>query len=91
MNKELLEPLTTEEFTYNNSDKANMSAEEMNKALKKFVWDFGKIASKRNNPRKITITLKNIGGVDANWSFKFPNDSDIELEPWVDIGDPSPE
>jgi hypothetical protein len=87
MNKELLKPLNKTEFTYNNSDKANMSAEEMTNSLTRFNWDFGKIATKRgSNPRRITITLKNIGGVPAHWCFKFPNDSDIELEPWVDIG-----
>jgi hypothetical protein len=92
MNKELLKPLTKTEFTYNNSDKANMSAEEMANSLTRFDWDFGKIATKRgSNPRRITITLKNIGGVPAHWCFKFPNDSDIELEPWVDVGEPSPD
>lgn len=33
-----------------------------------FNWDFGKIPSKYGSkPRKITLTLKNIGGVEANW------------------------
>lgn len=31
-----------------------------------FDWDFGKIPIKYGSkPRKITLTLKNIGGVDA--------------------------
>lgn len=32
-----------------------------------------------------------MGGVAANWCFKLPNDSDIEMEPWVDTGNPSSE
>lgn len=35
--------------------------------------------------------MKNVGGVAANWCFKLPNDSDIEMEPWVDTGNPSSE
>jgi len=42
-------------------------------------------------PRKITLTLKNIGGVPAHWQFKLPNDSEIEMEPWADPGEPSEE
>ena len=92
MNKELLKSLTPAEFVYNNSDKSNQSTEELSANLNKFHWDFGKIPTKRGkDPRKITVTLKNIGGVTASWRFKMPNDSEIEMEPWVDAGTPSPE
>ena len=60
--------------------------------MRKFSWDFGKIPNKRGkDARRITVTLKNIGGVSANWRFKFPNDSEIEMEPWVDAGTPTQE
>ena len=42
-----------------------------------------------SKPRKITLTLKNIGGVQADWSFKMPNDSEIQMEAWADPGIPS--
>jgi hypothetical protein len=29
--------------------------------------------------------------VKAEWLFKMPNDSEIELEPWADPGEPSKE
>jgi hypothetical protein len=87
-----LTPLSQSEFTYNNSDKSNQSTEELSANLNRFHWDFGKIPTKRGkDPRKITVTLKNIGGVQAAWRFKMPNDSEIEMEPWVDAGTPSPE
>lgn len=55
-----------------------------------FTWDFGKVPIKYGSkPRKITLTLQNIGGVRAYWIFKMPNDSEIELEPWADPGEPS--
>lgn len=87
MNKEMLTELTKHEEIYNNSDKSNESQENLTKNLSKFNWDFGKIPSRKGrDPRKITITLKNVGGVDANWCFKMPNDQAIELEKWVDTG-----
>ena len=75
MNKELLRPLTQAEFTYNNSDKSNQSTEELTANLKKFSWDFGKLPIKNGSkPRRITLSLKNVGGVQADWKFKMPND-----------------
>jgi len=72
--------------------------EELISNLNSFDWDFGKIPSKygkdslgKDIPRKITLTIKNIGGVDAEWCFKLPNDSEIEMEKWADPGEPSDE
>ena len=59
--------------------------------LTTFEWDFGKIPIRHARARKVTLTVKNIGGVLAKWQFKLPNDSEIELEPWADPGEPSPE
>ena len=42
-------------------------------------------------PRKVTLSLKNLGGVQADWNFKMPNDSEIQLESWADPGTPSSE
>lgn len=69
-----------------------MSAHDLQKNLKSFTWDFGKIPIKYGSkPRKVTLSLKNIGGVNADWVFKMPNDNEIELEPWADPGEPSEE
>ena len=35
--------------------------------------------------------MKNVGGVQADWGFKMPNDSEIELETWADHGEPNAE
>ena len=65
---------------------------DLQKNLKIFNWDFGKVPIKYGpRPRRITLTLKNIGGVRADWCFKMPNDQEIELEPWADPGEPSDE
>jgi hypothetical protein len=66
--------------------------EDLIRNLTSFDWDFGKIPIKYGSkPRKITLTIKNIGGVQANWLFKLPNDSQIEMEPWADPGEPTEE
>ena len=92
MNKELICPLSSAEYNFNNSDKPNATNEELMEGLKNFVWDFGKVPFKNGNkPRRITLTLKNIGGVPAEWRFKMPNDSEIKMEKWADPGKPSEE
>lgn len=93
LNKELLTVLSKEEIEYSNSErKTNQSVEDIQKNLKVFSWDFGKVPIKYSHkPRKVTLTVRNIGGVAAEWAFKLPNDSEIELEPWADPGEPTPE
>ena len=91
MNKELLLPLNQSEVAYNNSDDTDKSG-NLDENLSKFSWDFGKLPIKNGSkPRKITLTLKNIGGVQADWCFKMPNDSEIQTEAWADPGEPSEE
>lgn len=92
MNRDLLNPLNDSEKIFNNSDQTNQSLDDLIKNLTVFDWDFGKIPIKYGSkPRKVILTLKNIGGVQAEWFFKLPNDSEIEMEPWADPGEPTPE
>lgn len=104
VNKELKEPLSQSEHNFNNSDMTNQSTESLRRGLKTFIWDFGKVLhralssgpsmSQQSNsraPRSVVLTVKNTGGVDAEWTFKLPNDSEIDIEPWADPGDPTPE
>ena len=92
MNRNLLEPLNDFEKQFNNQENSNLSQDDLVRNLTVFDWDFGKIPIKYGSkPRKITLTLKNIGGVDSEWCFKLPNDSEIEMEKWADPGEPSPE
>jgi len=92
MNKELLHPLSQAEQDFNNSDQINGSNEDLIGNLQSFSWDFGKLPIKNGSkPRKITLSLKNVGGVQADWNFKMPNDSEIQMESWADPGTPSSE
>eukprot|EP00357_Protocruzia_adherens_P031746 CAMPEP_0115013128 /NCGR_PEP_ID=MMETSP0216-20121206/25201_1 /TAXON_ID=223996 /ORGANISM="Protocruzia adherens, Strain Boccale" /LENGTH=1245 /DNA_ID=CAMNT_0002382423 /DNA_START=124 /DNA_END=3861 /DNA_ORIENTATION=+ len=91
VNEELLKPLTPTEYSYNNSqsmDKTKVARTQ----LSKFDWDFGKLHTKfSREPRKLTVTMKNVGGVDCGWHYKLPSDSEVDVEPWADPGDPTPE
>lgn len=90
MNKELTKPLNEYEMVFNNSEKSNMSIHDLQKNLTTFTWDFGKIPIKYGSkPRKVTLSLKNIGGVPSDWTFKMPNDNEIAMEPWADPGEPT--
>ena len=92
MNKELIKTLNECEQVFNNSEKSNQSIHDLQKNLKNFTWDFGKIPIKYGTkPRKVTVSLKNMGGVNAEWQFKMPNDNEIPLEPWADPGEPTAE
>jgi hypothetical protein len=93
LNKELLKVLNKEEVEYSNSErKTNQSVQDLQNDLKIFSWDFGKVPIKYSHkPKKVTLTVRNDGGVFAEWAFKLPNDSEIELEPWADPGEPTPE
>jgi len=93
LNKELLTVLSKSEIEYSSSErKTNQSVQDLQKNIKVFSWDFGKVPIKYSHkPRKVTLTVRNVGGVHAEWAFKLPNDSEIELEPWADPGEPTPE
>lgn len=64
MNKDLLNPLNDNEKIFNNSDQTNQTMDDLIRNLTVFNWDFGKIPIKYGSkPRKIILTIKNIGGV----------------------------
>ena len=48
------------------------------KRLYSYDWNFGYLPIKNNiKPRKIVITIQNVGGTDLNWNFKLPSDSQV--------------
>lgn len=79
LNEELLSPLNAQELEFNNADKTSKSVAKIQKDLKRFEWNFGKIPQnpKQCVPRKVIITLKNVGGVNSQFLFKMPNESEV--------------
>lgn len=86
--KTILSPLTNVEIKYNNAELTQNQAQER---LSHFDWDFGKLNySRSTEPKKMRLTLQNIGGVKASFKFVFPDDNKLEIEAWADTGDPEP-
>jgi hypothetical protein len=83
LNFELLSPLNAQEQEFNNADKTSISVAKLQKDLKRFEWNFGKIPQNQKVlvPRRVIITLKNVGGVKSNFLFKMPNESDVLNSP----------
>ena len=79
LNAELLSPLNAQELEFNNADKTSKSVAKIQKDLKRFEWNFGKIPQNQKSvtPRRVTITLKNYGGVNSQFLFKMPNESEV--------------
>lgn len=85
----ILSPLSPLEIKFNNAEIAQTQAQGK---LSRFDWDFGKlILYPRSEPRKMILTLRNIGGVGATFKFVSPSDNELEMEAWADPGDPTPE
>ena len=81
LNAELLSPLNAQELEFNNADKTSVSVTKLQKDLKKFEWNFGKIPQNQKSipQRRVIITFKNVGGVKSQFLFKMPNESDVFL------------
>ena len=91
INKQLSNDLNEDEKKFLNIEKLNyFEASELMKRLKAYNWNFGYLPNRANvKPRKIVITMQNVGGTDLNWNFKLPSDSQIEVEAWADPGEPT--
>lgn len=48
-------------------------------------------AKNKARPRKVLITVKNVGGTPMGYAFKFPSDNKVEEELWADPGEPTEE
>jgi hypothetical protein len=67
-------------------------AQQLMKNLQTYKWNFGCLPMQASiKPRVIILTVQNTGGTDLNWNFKLPSDSQIEVEPWADPGEPTAE
>ena len=86
LNRSLKTPLTNHELALKRS--TGMKGGESS-------WDTFDLAftpaPANSPPEVISLLLKNTGYLPVSFRLKFPNDSDIEVEPWADAGEPTPE
>ena len=60
--------------------------------MKHYDWNLGYVSAKNKaRPRKVLITVKNVGGTALDYTFKFPSDNKVEEELWADPGEPTEE
>lgn len=81
INKELMNDLNEDEKKFLQIETLNFAeATSLMKRLQAYIWNFGYLPIKENiKPRKIIITIKNVGGTDLNWNFKLPSDSQVKI------------
>ena len=97
-NEELSKELTEEEINFMNSEKANKKIQDFYDKLKCVKFNFGKHLLKKeknslhnHSKFEVYLTLKNEGGVDSEFFFKFPDDISIKREIWMDPDEPTSE
>jgi hypothetical protein len=97
-NVELSKELSEEEINFINSEKANKKIQDFYEKLKCVKFNFGKHLLKKSEKGvkkqqkfEVYLTLKNEGGVDSEFFFKFPDDISIKREIWMDPDEPTSE
>lgn len=54
-------------------------AKQLEDNLKHYDWNLGYVSAKNKaRPRKVLITVKNVGGTPLDYTFKFPSDNKVE-------------
>ncbi|KAL4441714.1 hypothetical protein ABPG74_008711 [Tetrahymena malaccensis] len=89
INQELATDLNEDEINFLRIEQLNIEqAQKLQRKLKNYTWNFGYLPNNKNvKPRKIVVTIQNIGGTELDFNFKLPSDSQIDLEPWADPGE----
>ena len=89
-NEELQKELTQEEIYFAQS--VGSKIENTMKKLKLIKFNFGKHIFNKKEGNKfmdVYLTLRNEGGVSSEFSFKFPDDTTIKREIWMDPVEPT--
>lgn len=77
-------PLDEDDITYNNMDTLKQKPE----LLKTFDISFPP-SNKGSDPCTLYTLFKNTSNLQVDFNIKFPNDLEVEVEPWADAGEPS--
>lgn len=90
LNNELEYPLTVAEVQFNKLYGFEETS-HLECHLSHFDWDFGKVTYGTKESIRVIMTIKNIGGVLANFQIKWPEDLLTNAESWAELGQPSEE
>jgi hypothetical protein len=80
INKELLDTQNSSKPEIKDFEELSNSKQNDELIKKNYhEWDFGYKQSKPPiEPRKIVLTVENVGGTDLDFNFKFPNDNQVK-------------
>ncbi|KAK3287418.1 hypothetical protein CYMTET_5071, partial [Cymbomonas tetramitiformis] len=87
INAELATVLSPAELALNNTDR-HITRREMMKPLTAINSNFGTQAA-GSDPTVVYLQFANHSAVDLDWEIVFRNDSEVDLENWVDVGQPT--
>jgi hypothetical protein len=88
LNYELSTPLSPDQLKLNRATGVGDGADDILNMLKNFDFQF--TPRTQGSPSEIVLfEVKNVTNLPLRFSVKFPNELDIELEQWADVGEPT--
>ena len=86
LNATLAQPLTAADLAFNAATQLKQRPED----LDTFVFDFTPAAL--GSPAMVVLaSVRNTGRLHTDFSFRLPNEMEVELEPWAEVGEPTDE
>jgi hypothetical protein len=88
LNYELSTPLSPDQLRLNRATGVGEGADDFSSLLKDF--DFTFTPRPQGSPNEVVLLeVANVSNLPVRFRFKFPNELDIELEQWADVGEPT--
>ena len=88
LNYELSTPLSPAQLRLNRATGVGDGADEFANLLKDF--DFRFTPRPQGSPNEVVLfQIENVSNLPLRFEIKFPNELDIELEQWADVGEPT--
>ena len=86
LNACLATPLSAKDLKFNAATQLKQRPED----LDTFVFDFTP-APLGSAPMVVLASVRNTGRLHTDFSFRLPNEMEVELEPWAEVGEPTDE
>ena len=88
LNYELSTPLSPEQLKLNRATGVGDGADDFAALLKDFDFQF--TPRPHGSPNEVVLfQIENVSNLPLKFEIKFPNELDIELEQWADVGEPT--
>ena len=88
LNYELSTPLTRDQLRLNRATGVGDGADEYANLMRNFDFQFTP-RPQGTDSEVVLLEVSNVSHLPLRFAFKFPNELDIELEQWADVGEPT--